>query len=368
MLNTTLCVIALSKSVGTLEEKTKTMKIAQHLPIDISCDLLSRFNKAHVPQHVIEVYFTSIKHGAFNKALEILHQCFNLSGFEAIGALILGEPGLGKSFVMRYFLVDIYSRAEFQATAELTPLPVLYIRVPGRPTINRVVEKLLETAGLPAPTYRSKGSALVRLSRVIREQGTRMIIFDECQHLLKEHALIRTNDVINFIKVVMDEHALSIVFAGHPNAKNLLAQFPEINQRLSLIQMELKAFSFDDTGMSNFKSFKSYIKTIQAKLSSLNITEIKLAEEGMYSRLWLATKGIPRHIHQLLTRILLQHSEGQKMSNKIIQEIYDTCPFKSHLGHFRVFTAPLDKVNTTARQFFEQQRVDIKKLKNKKVK
>lgn len=279
----------------------KKMKIAKHLPIDISGDLLARFNNKNIPQHVIEVYFNSIKHQAFTKALEVLHQCFNLSGFEAIGALILGEPGLGKSFILRYFLVEIYNQIEFQPTAELTPLPVLYIRVPGRPTITRVIEKLLETARLPAPSHRSTESALVRLNRVIREQQTRMIIFDECQHLLKEHALVRTNDVINFIKVLMDEHALSVVFAGHPSAKKLLQQFPEIHQRLSLNHLELNAFSYDDSGMSNFKAFKAYIKSIQAKLISLNITGIVLADKNMYPRLWLATKGVPRHIHQFIT-------------------------------------------------------------------
>lgn len=330
------------------------MKIATHLPIDISCDLLARFNNKNIPQYVIEVYFNSIKHRAFSQTLEVLYQCFNLSGFEAIGALILGEPGLGKSFILRYFLVEIYSKLEFQPTPELTPLPVLYIRVPGRPTITRVIEKLLETARLPAPSHHSTESALVRLNRVIREQQTRMIIFDECQHLLKEHALVRTNDVINFIKVLMDEHALSVVFAGHPSAKKLLQQFPEIHQRLSLNHIELKAFSYDENAISSFKAFKSYIKSIQAKLASLNITEIVLADKDMYPRLWLATKGIPRHIHQLVTRILLQYKVGETMSLKTLQTVYESCPFNGHLNQFQVFTAPLERVHAVASNYFTE--------------
>lgn len=330
------------------------MKIARQLPIDNCNNLLNRLQNKNMPRYVLELYFNSIKHGSFTKALEVLHQCFNLSGFESIGALLLGEPGLGKSFIIRYFLVEIYSRPEYQRTPELTPLPVMYIRVPGRPTINRVIEKLLEAAKLPAPSYRSKESALVRLNRVIREQGTMMIIFDECQHLLKEHALVRTNDVINFIKVLMDEHALSVVFAGHPKAKELLEQFPEIHQRLSLNHLELKAFSYDNNGVSNFKAFKAYINSIQTKLTSMDITEVVLAGKDMYPRLWLATKGKPRHIHQLITRILLEYKASETMSRKTMQTVYQSCPFNVHIGQFQVFTAPIERVNSVASQYFTE--------------
>ncbi len=320
------------------------MNVSEPLPIDINSDLTRRFNSHKMPALVKEFYFKTIKHASFNDALDGLNKCYAMSGLEGNGCVLFGDPGVGKSRLIRYFTTEIYNKSFNQPTEELTPLPILSIRVPGRPTITRICEKLLQSAGNLAPASKSSLTVYTRLDRLIKNQHVEMIIFDEFQHLLRRNALISTRDVMAFIKTLMDDHRLTVVFAGLPEAAELLDEYPEIRQRLSFVDISLVPFNLERSGNGNVFELVAYMKSINEILASLNINICDLADEDMVPRILLATHGLPRHITQLFNRVLIQFGTSTVITAKDLNEIYKTVPFNTHIKPFDVFTAPIHKV------------------------
>ncbi len=340
--------------------KTNTTR----LPIDISGDITRRFEFNKVSAPVRAHYQEAITCDQFDAAVTAFRTCFLASGLEDSGMALLGGPGVGKSKAARVFTEEVYSRPEFQPTDELTPLPVLSVRVPGKCTIPRLIEKLLESARHLAPAPRSGQSAETRLNRLIENQYVMMIIFDEFQHLLRRYTKEGTKDVVNFIKNLMGEHKLAIAVTGLPETEELLFRFPELRQRLSFVKAELKPFSYSSSKNVGMSDFASYLNEIDALLDKHSIACEELATPEMVHRIWLASRGLQRHLHQLINRILIHFGATKSpITNKVLQQIYDSCPFSRHVGHFQVFEAPEHKViekcnqyNRTLEKEFEAQR------------
>ncbi|MGS0824384.1 TniB family NTP-binding protein [Shewanella sp. 0m-8] len=320
------------------------MNVSLPLPIDIGGNISQKLDLNQMPKRCVEYLFMTIEHSGFEKATAALEACYELSGLESNGCILTGPPGVGKSRAIRSFVTDIYYQDCNRATTELTPLPILSIRVPGKPTLLRVIEKILQSAGDLSPTTRSTQSAQTRLDRLIVQRKVRMIIFDEFQHLLRKNAMVRTNDVLSFIKVLMDDHRLSVVFAGLPEGEDALTDFPELRQRLSFVDAKLYPFSLEKNGPSNRDDFVAYLLAMQEKFAELNVKVIPIVSKDMVPRLWLATKGTPRHINQFFMRMLNQYKEGDFIDKEKFQELFKTCPFHRALGTFEPFTAPSEQV------------------------
>lgn len=314
------------------------INVATPLPIDMNSDLSSRFDSEKLPLKVKALYFKTYRHDAFNDALENLHETFAMSGLDSTGCLLIGEPGVGKSRLLRFFTTEIYSLPQYQPTDELTPLPILSIRVPGKPTINRVLEKLLECAGHLAPPARSSESATIRLNRLIVSLGVKMIILDEFQHLLRRHATIRTADVMKFLKVLMDEHGLAIVFAGHHESLELLDEHPDVKQRFEFAQAELVPFSLNAKGHGNVKEFASYLANIQENFKRSGIEMCDLVTPEMITRIYVATLGLPRRISQLFNRLMLRYHAKKFITITELESIFRIMPFNK-IKPFKLFSA-----------------------------
>jgi hypothetical protein len=327
------------------------MKILRPLPIDISGDISLRISKKKLSPAIQYLYFNTIMHPTFRNAQDGLLECFEMSGLEGVGCTLLGEPGVGKSRAIRYLASEVYSRPEYQPSETLTPLPILVIKVPGKPTIKRLIEKLLESAGHLAPSPKSSESGEIRFNRLVRNQQVQMIVFDEVQHLLRKFALVRTHDIMAFIKVLMDEHALSICFAGLPEANELLEPFPELRQRLSYVNSKLYRFKYQTTGPCNLEELLGYLSTIDEQLDGFGVGCERFATEDMLPRMWLASQGIPRYLTKLMVRVTRFAERKGAINRDEFQAVYNTCGFNEHVEKFEVFKAPLHKVIERANRF-----------------
>jgi hypothetical protein len=319
------------------KEKPSIINVSKSLPIDMNSDLSSRFDEEKLPSKVKELYFKTYKHKGFTSALENLRETFAMSGLDSTGFLLIGGPGVGKSRFLRYFTTEIYSLERYQPTDVLTPLPILSIRVPGKPTINRVLEKLLECAGHLAPVAIPAESAVTRLNRMIKHLKVEMIIFDEFQHLLRRNATIRTSDVMKFLKVLMDEHRLAIVFAGHPESLELLAEHPDVKQRFEFAQSELVPFNLKAAGNGNVQEFARYLANLQDNFRGSGIDICDLITPDMITRIYVATLGLPRRISQLFNRLMLRCHDKEMITVNELEHIFNAMPFNK-IKPFKLFT------------------------------
>jgi len=310
------------------------------LPFELSGDLTERINVNRLPRVAREFYFTTLNHKVFEQGLEAMKTTHAMSGLEGTGMIIEGEPGLGKTTLLNKYVRDIYAEPEYQRTDELTPLPILKIRIPGRPTIPRVIEKLLLTSNHIQATARKTSSLESRLHQLIHHQRVEMIIFDEYQHLLRSEAY--TNDTLNFIKTLADDYKLAVVFAGLPKGRPILESRPELRERMSFEQVLFKPFNVK-TKESSIE-YAKYIKGLEEKIYSVGVDCCPLASGDMLPRLLLATQGKPRFINRLLMRLLIQHKECKSIKATDFARVFSNVPFNSHLGKFNPFSAKMDKV------------------------
>lgn len=332
------------------------INVSTVLPIDVSSDISSRIALNKLPYNVRELRFKTYFHPAFSNALEGLRDTFAMSGFESTGCTLFGEAGVGKSRLIRYFITEVYSKPEYKPTDTITPIPIVSIRVPGKPTINGICEQILKcTQKHYVPPTKSGDSIKLRVSRMLQHLNVEMIIFDEFQHLLRKNATIRTADVIAFIKVLMDEHNLSVVFAGLPEAASLLDDHPELAQRMSYAKVDLNSFTLEKEGICNQKYFASYIKSIESSFKELGVTIFPLANSDMLARLFLATLGNQRRISQLFTRVMHTYHTQTKINKHEFQQVFNKTAFNK-INNFSLFTEPPSKVKDSYAHLLKQQK------------
>jgi hypothetical protein len=338
------------------EIQMNNINVSTVLPIDLTSDISGRARIKKLPFNVKELRFRTYLHSSFANGLSGLRDTFAMSGFESTGCTLFGEPGVGKSRLIRYFLTEVYAKPEYRATDTVTPIPIILIRVPGKPSIKGICEQILKcTQKHYIPPSKTGDSAQLRVSRVLQHLNVEMIIFDEFQHLLRKNATIRTADVIAFIKVLMDEHALSVVFAGLPEAKELLEEHPELSQRMSFAKVDLYAFSLQKTGPCNIKDFAAYIKSIEVNFLELGVSIFPMANTDMLTRLFLATLGVPRRIGQLFTRVMLKYHDTSEITQEQFQQVFDQMPFNKTNG-FSLFTETPSEVKSSYERLLKMQK------------
>jgi len=340
------------------------VNVSTVLPFDLNTNISKRIALKKLPHNVKELRFRTYLHNDFSNALAGLRETFAMSGFESTGCTLFGDPGVGKSRLIRYFVTEIYAKPEYKPTKSVTPIPIISIRVPGKPTISRICEQILKcTQKHYKPPSRDGDSIMLRVSRVLQYLNIEMIIFDEFQHLLRKHATISTADAVAFIKVLMDEHGLSVVFAGLPEAQSLLEEHPELSQRMSFAKVDLHEFSLKKDGQCNLKDFALYIKSIEVNFNELGITIFPLSNKNMLVRIYLATLGNPRRIGQLFTRVMLRYHDKKQITNQEFQQVFSQMPFNKMNG-FNLFTEPQTSVKASFERLLKMQRKESLKEHN----
>jgi len=341
------------------------VNVSTVLPIDLNSDISGRIALEKLPNNVKELRFRTYLHNDFSNALAGLRETFAMSGFESTGCTLFGPPGVGKSRLIRYFVTEVYVKPEYKLTKSVTPIPIISIRVPGKPTISRICEQILKcTQKHYTPPSRAGDSIMLRVTRVLQYLNVEMIIFDEFQHLLRKHATIRTADVVAFIKVLMDEHGLSVVFAGLPEAQSLLEEHPELSQRMSFAKVDLHEFSLRKDGPCNLKDFALYIKSIEVNFYELGITIFIISNKDMLFRLYLATLGNPRRIGQLFNRVMLRYHDKKLITTEEFQQVFSQMPFNK-TNDFELFTEKESLVRKEYRNLLKMQREVSLNEKNK---
>ena len=237
-----------------------------------------------------------------NKVIEALSSIKNvhqMSGVQGSGMLLLGNPGLGKSTILKkYYKANI----KIVEDDHLTTINIIKISIPAKPTIKSVIISILEKANHPVLTG-TESQLTLRLNKIIKNQKVELLMFDEFQHLLREQAHISTHNVLNFIKTIMDENKIAIVMAGITSAKKIFSNYDELYQRFSYEIVHLYAYSLNSA--YNIQNLRKYLNALHKILADLGIKIIPLNSDEIIQRIFLATDGIPRYIARLYYRILL---------------------------------------------------------------
>ncbi|WP_417227900.1 TniB family NTP-binding protein [Amphritea sp.] len=273
--------------------------------------------------------------------LKAIGNTHDMSGTEGSGMLLLGMPGVGKTRTIEKY-IETYMKGYGETESDtLTLCPIVKISIPSKPTVKGLIIKILNTVGHPALSG-SEAQLDARLGCFIQKQGVEMLIFDECQHLLKEQAQVITRNVVNYIKTLMDEHKLAIVMSGLPEAKSSITQFEELYQRFTAEHIELRPFSLQSK--EDQWQFSGYLNTYKRILKESGIVTIDLSSKPMQERIMLATQGVPRLINRLLEKVLSVGDLDKTLGINDFVQAYNKAQLNPDLGTFNPFKADIIKV------------------------
>jgi len=300
-------------------------KIITSLPFQLAGDTSHRMQNANLSDLVIKYHEATFPHNQFKTGLDLLSQVHSMSGMDNAGVIITGETGVGKSRLLDTYAINTYSKECYQPTDELTPRPILLVKIPPYPTIPRVIEKILLASEHLVPGARRTHSLERRLHRLIITQNVEMIILDEFQHLLKKNATRQVvNATLNFIKTLVDDYKLTFCLTGLPEMANVLDGFDEIKDRLTFGEFHMKPFSINT--IEERRDFSAYINPMFNKLEKLGIDCSELHHSNLdrtmlLMRLYLVTEGKARGISGLFKKALLNLNPGDSLTNKSFENI-----------------------------------------------
>ncbi|MFK3976474.1 TniB family NTP-binding protein [Shewanella vesiculosa] len=275
---------------------------------------------------------TSIYHRECEEVIHALEQSLKTTGRNPSGLMIVGESGVGKSTAIRLF----QKKYCVPATDTHSYQTIVSVITPESATIKSLTSALLAELGCHTP---DKGTAHAMKSRavtLINNLQTKMIIFDEIQHLTERNAQRRTQDVINFVKTLMLQTHCPVVLVGMPDARELLNTDQQLQRRFSK-SVELKPFSLDytdnDEEMSQFDEYCSFLNAI---IQIMPIKTINIEDEQVAFRLFAASKGKISVIIKLFEQLIENNIDGTTAGladfSKAFSEISDypikQCPFQ----------------------------------------
>lgn len=282
-----------------------------------------------------------IPHPIFKDALDAIRDTQDMYGEVGTGMLLLGLPGLGKTTIIEKYIRDVlkeYGITEFDTRSER---PVFKVEMPANPTIKGVLDKIIRAMG-QEPYSGTQTVMEAQLNEIIANQKVQMIIFDECQHLLREQAQVKTRNVINFIKLLMDINKLAVVMAGTPDAASTIVKHEELDQRFTYRQVDLHPFSVNEK--KDRETFSAYLNANRRILIDVGVNIIDLTSDHMLARMVLATMGRPRLINRLLDRAIQLADLSKTINMPDFEQAYAKTQLNKELGKFNPFSAPPKQV------------------------
>lgn len=283
----------------------------------------------------------TIRHPQFEKALEAIAETHAMTGTQGTGMILTGMPGTGKTTILkRYVKTSLEVRDDIESDT-LTKLPIIRVVIPPKPTIISLIKTILYKVDHIAPKG-TEADLRERLAVLVDEQEVELIIFDEFQHLLREQAQISTRNVLNFIKVFMDECNLAVIMAGLPKGYDAISEFEELDERLSFEQFHLQPLALIDGVLST--DFTEYMATCERILEDAGVKTVSLSSETMLKRIHLATQGKVRLISRLFIKVLQNSDLSSRLVLEDYARAYDRARLNRKLGAFNPFRAQNNKV------------------------
>jgi len=252
-----------------------------------------------------------------NTLEEKLHSA--LSPGEPENLLITGLSGTGKSTLLEHFSKLHPSVAH----AEWTEVPVVYVEILARTTIKALAGFVLREMGSPFWNKGDEAQRTIQLRTLIVGCKTRMIIFDEVNHLV-DRGGVRTHYYVgDWIKQLCRPGGPVIVLAGIPRAEQLLATNDQLRSRFGE-QVTIHALSANG---ADIKLFSKVLRSFERMLSPLPC--IDLGDAAVTRQFAFATDGRLRSICGLLRGAVLIAAQqpnpkidGQTLAQAFVKMIY----------------------------------------------
>lgn len=249
-----------------------------------------------------------------NQILNLVEECHQSAYLyeRPLCMRISGPSGSGKSEI-----VKIHSKKYPDIdTLEGIEKTVLYSIIPCPAYIGGLSSKLLHDLG--DPFYAKSGRITLhtqRLYNLLKACKVRIIFLDEVQHLVDRNSQKLLRDSSDWFKELIDETNIPIIFLGMPDSNKIFIENEQLSNRVRIVE-NIGNFNYDDT----FRKFL-YLYDLYLPLPGLS----GLANPDESKRVFLATKGLMKHVHDLIVESIKYalDTRSQRITMPMLAKAFD---------------------------------------------
>jgi len=200
-----------------------------------------------------------IAHPAFMRAesqIALLH--LNWREIRDVSAMLLmGQSGVGKTYLLEHYAKRI---APIQRADRMTR-PVLYIRVPSRPSGLDLAERMLAALGFPIIKNKERRQTDALVAKLDKFE-VELIFIDELQHALEDREWdIKTFG--NWMKDFCDNSGRPVVCATQPSGARIILENVQLRRRFERF-CTLEPFEMEPT--ERWDEYLNVLYTIHTRM------------------------------------------------------------------------------------------------------
>jgi len=237
-----------------------------------------------IPRNLIET--TLVPHTAFQNAVLRLEQCFtySINAVEPICIALIGESRTGKSRALE----ECERSHPRSRDCNGLRVPILRVKTPSKPTVKGLVELMLEALEDPKFTVGTENQKTSRLRILMRSTGVVMVMIDEFQHFYDKGRHTVMHHVADWLKILVDDSKVTLVVAGLPTCRAVLAQNEQLSGRF-LAPLHMPRFDWKQE--EHREEFKAILGAFQEALAP-HFELPQLDSDDMAFRCYCGTGGL----------------------------------------------------------------------------
>ncbi|MDU9393130.1 TniB family NTP-binding protein [Pseudomonas sp. zfem002] len=256
-----------------------------------------------------------IGHTQYQNALEIIHDSIEATALrsEPACALLLGEPGTGKTSVCRQLMAEYGPPYKSKKQNKIVTIrPIVYCRLPNPITLKGLATSLIYQFNAKVE-HDIMNHLDFRIQQLLRTCETQVIVIDELQHLLRRGAS-RTKEVVcDWLKVLSDLFGGEIILTGTPDCEEIIDRHDALSGRFPY-RMTLTPFDLANKGHQ--REFFNLIQAFSSEIrNTMQFSEMTpLTNQEMFLALYAVSGGNMRSLRSILYSAIVHAFEHNRHS------------------------------------------------------
>lgn len=205
---------------------------------------------------------------------------------------VIGPTRVGKTTLLNQFLRE-------QAIACPETREVIQVVSPKHLTGRALPDACLASIGMSPSFFKNQATATDALIRALERLGTRLIIFDETQHLLERSSSTTIRAAADFLKHLFDQAGVSMVLAGLPTLTGLFSANEQLADR-ARCPAEYYPYYWEG---ADYKSFRAALAGALEFLRETGWETFAFNDADFARRMYIATAGRYGLINKLFMEV-----------------------------------------------------------------
>ncbi|MBB1291606.1 TniB family NTP-binding protein [Pseudoalteromonas sp. SR41-4] len=229
--------------------------------------------------------------------------------------VIAGDSGSGKTTLVKAF-IKRFNAKQVDDANDSTPTKACYIRSPSNMNPLDLFRSILSGMGEPGIIHGSEVELRRRIVQQLKNKHYRVLVFDEFQQVVEKVGVKSARQIADYLKELVDEFGLFLIFAGTSNVLNLLKINEQFASRGSLI-IEKKLLSLSTKG--DYTTFVNYLLSLN---TVLQFTQVDFTKPEINLPIFAITKGDLRQLSILIRKAIFK-AESENRDQVLKKDFVD---------------------------------------------